>query len=314
MENLMEEAFGLKDFPMMLPGEFVQVQDTPEDESESVTHEDLVLEPTPAVPGRAVTEPRFVFNEFLDETTPVPTVIAVDNVKTVDLQGGGMLEDDYPIYDYNPEVPPAAPTQPPTLLKNSDFPEMPIFHNFPMMQPGEFIQVLEDETHEALQEYGVGGEGDSGAFTAFSEMDKTPVFDLTRRPETIDLFKAPEMPEELRVPEELDALVGLVSAEENLSPEDRPFRSPRPRRPAAHPNHRYPLRAPPTPFTARPPPLQGDSFVRNSYRHRLRPVEHQAYSEDSDTPHFRYTGPHHFPLSQSSVLQGDPRAERARGK
>ena len=50
-------------------------------------------------PGRPVTEPKIVFNEFLDETTPVPNLINVDNVKTVDLAGFDQEEDDFPIYD-----------------------------------------------------------------------------------------------------------------------------------------------------------------------------------------------------------------------
>ena len=85
---------------------------------EIVTNEDLVLEPTPAVPGwllspkkitqyhrrncrpgRPVTEPKIVFNEFLDETTPVPNLINVDNVKTIDLAGFDKEEEDFPIYD-----------------------------------------------------------------------------------------------------------------------------------------------------------------------------------------------------------------------
>ena len=90
-----------------------------------MSNEDLVLEPTPAVPGwlanwqrssliiilqatitlnnchpgRPVTEPKIVFNEFLDETTPVPNVINVDNVKTVDLAGFDQEDEDFPIYD-----------------------------------------------------------------------------------------------------------------------------------------------------------------------------------------------------------------------
>ena len=79
-----------------------------------MTNEDLVLEPTPAVPGwllspkkssrncrpgRPVTEPKIVFNEFLDETTPVPNLINVDNVKTIDLAGFDKEEEDFPIYD-----------------------------------------------------------------------------------------------------------------------------------------------------------------------------------------------------------------------
>ena len=40
-----------------------------------------------------------MFNEFLDETTPVPTMINVDDVKTVDLAGFDKEEDDFPIYD-----------------------------------------------------------------------------------------------------------------------------------------------------------------------------------------------------------------------
>ena len=40
-----------------------------------------------------------MFNEFLDETTPVPTMINVDDVKTVDLAGFDKQEDDFPIYD-----------------------------------------------------------------------------------------------------------------------------------------------------------------------------------------------------------------------
>ena len=51
------------------------------------------------MPGRPVTEPKIVFNEFLDETTPVPNLINVDNVKTVDLAGFDQEEEDFPIYD-----------------------------------------------------------------------------------------------------------------------------------------------------------------------------------------------------------------------
>ena len=40
-----------------------------------------------------------MFNEFLDETTPVPNLINVDNVKTIDLAGFDQEEDDFPIYD-----------------------------------------------------------------------------------------------------------------------------------------------------------------------------------------------------------------------
>ena len=142
------------------------------------TNEELILEPTPAVPGlekkvqisnkqkslhllfpgRPVTEPKIVFNEFLDETTPVPTMINVDDVKTVDLAGFDKEEDDFPIYDteFVPQPTPAPVSTP--VLKNSEFPglkdammstgltdadfaDMPIFSNFPMMGPGEFIQV-----------------------------------------------------------------------------------------------------------------------------------------------------------------------------
>ena len=142
-----------------------------------MTNEELILEPTPAVPGlekipnlqkskvtpppltgRPVTEPKIVFNEFLDETTPVPTMINVDDVKTVDLAGFDKEEDDFPIYDTEivPQPTPSPVSTP--VLKNSEFPglkdammstgltdadfaDMPIFSNFPMMGPGEFIQV-----------------------------------------------------------------------------------------------------------------------------------------------------------------------------
>ena len=143
-----------------------------------VTNEELILEPTPAVPGldkkkvqisnkqkshllfpgRPVTEPKIVFNEFLDETTPVPTMINVDDVKTVDLAGFDKEEDDFPIYDTEFAPQPTPPPVSTPVLKNSEFPglkdammgtgltdadfaDMPIFSNFPMMGPGEFIQV-----------------------------------------------------------------------------------------------------------------------------------------------------------------------------
>ena len=130
----------------MRPGEFVQMEEDKEviiktlvnhtqlfklhrnqnlHFQDFVSNEDLVLEPTPAVPGwlanwqrssliiilqatitlnnchpgRPVTEPKIVFNEFLDETTPVPNVIDVDNVKTVDLAGFDQEDEDFPIYD-----------------------------------------------------------------------------------------------------------------------------------------------------------------------------------------------------------------------
>ena len=189
MEALMEEAFGLRDFPMMRPGEFVQVEEGREAVEGEVTNADLVLEPTPAVPGRPVTEPKVVFQEFLEDTTPVPASVAVDNIKTVDLAGGSFSNPDFPIYDEERDV--EAPSLPPTLLKTSDFPEMPIFSNFPMMQPGEFIQM-----EEGLEE-----EEEDPSFTAFNEI---------HRPESIDLFKAPV------VPEPLDPLVGLVVEEVEL--------------------------------------------------------------------------------------------------
>ena len=69
-----------------------------------VVNEDLVLDPTPAVPGRPVSinqcegnflkshfqvlfdpAPKFEFDEFLPSTTS-PTVIPIENIKTVDFQ------------------------------------------------------------------------------------------------------------------------------------------------------------------------------------------------------------------------------------
>ena len=99
-----------------------------------------------------------MFNEFLDETTPVPTMINVDDVKTVDLAGFDKEEDDFPIYDTEIVPQPTSSPVSTPVLKNSEFPgskdammstgltdadfaDMPIFSNFPMMGPGEFIQV-----------------------------------------------------------------------------------------------------------------------------------------------------------------------------
>ena len=85
-------------------------------------------------------------------------MINVDDVKTVDLAGFDKEEDDFPIYDTEivPQPTPSPVSTP--VLKNSEFPglkdammgtgltdadfaDMPIFSNFPMMGPGEFIQV-----------------------------------------------------------------------------------------------------------------------------------------------------------------------------
>ena len=156
-----------------------------------------------AVPGRPVT--RNMFNEFLEETTPIPTIIAINNIKTVDLQGKDVADysDDYPIYDSEPVLQMAPPTQQLPVLKNSEFPdlspeggffgdaEMPIFSNFPMMQPGQFVQV-DDEGGQDSSDYSlVGGSGlaeDTNTFTAFSEMEARPQFDADR-PEVISLFQ-----------------------------------------------------------------------------------------------------------------------------
>merc|ERR1719391_2013145 len=343
METLMEQAFGLKDFPMMRPGEFIQMEDDVVDKEEIVTNEDLVLEPTPAVPGRPVTEPKIVFNEFLDETTPVPNLINVDNVKTIDLAGFDKEEEDFPIYDT--EIV-SLPTPPPvSVLKNSDFPDMPIFSNFPMMGPGEFIQVDDDsEVSDDPSDYvlGFGGQEEqvininkpndaesfsafaeiktpdmfeskrpvetsngNSAFNVFSEMKTTDMFDSNRPPaveETnsaftafsdmmgpagIDLFKSNNNNNNNN--NNPDTLLGLVTKEVGVQQEVRPFRSPRPRpRPTSHPNHRYPLfRGSPTPFTARPAVnLDGGSYMKSSFRQRLRPARQPApYNgfEDRDT-------------------------------
>jgi len=358
MESLMEQAFGLKDFPMMRPGEFIQMDDGVAEEV--VTNEDLVLEPPPAVPGRPVTEPKIVFNEFLDETTPVPNLINVDNVKTVDLAGFDQEEDDFPIYDT--EIV-SLPTPPPVSvlknsefpdLKNSDFPDMPIFSNFPMMGPGEFIQMEDDsEGSDDPSDYVVGFGGqeeqvininkanDADGFSTFAEI-KTPDMFESKRPvetsnsnsafnvfsemKTSDLFESnrPTAVEEtnsaftafsdMMGPAGMDlfkstknnnnpdTLLGLVTKEVGVKEEVRPFRSPRPR-PTSHPNHRYPLfRGSPTPFTARPAiNLEGGSYMKSSFRQRLRPARQPApYNgfedrdtfgnddeEDDDAPHFR---------------------------
>ena len=277
MENLMEQAFGLKDFPMMRPGEFVQTFDSDENAADVVTNEDLVLEPTPAVPGRDVTEPRILFNEFLDDTTPVPTVIPMNNVKTIDIQGNNDYDYDYPIYDSRPVVQVAAPTLAPTQLKNSEFTEMPIFTNFPksnfptsnspaslldelpqetnfpMMRPGEFIQTDLGEGDEGLQDY--FNSNSENAFTAFSDMQNNAAFDIGR-PESMDLFKDDIRLPQLTPTKSFTNLVNQVSEEVGIVEEDRPFRSP-------HPAHRYPLfsatpapAARPKPFTAKSPVIE----------------------------------------------------------
>ena len=85
-------------------------------------------------------------------------MINVDDVKTVDLAGFDKEEDDFPIYDTeivpqptpspvstpvlkNSEFPGLKDAMMGTGLKDADFADMPIFSNFPMMGPGEFIQV-----------------------------------------------------------------------------------------------------------------------------------------------------------------------------
>ena len=162
-----------------------------------------------AVPGRPVT--RDMFNEFLEETTPIPTIIAINNIKTVDLQGKDVADysDDFPIYDSEPVLQMAPPTQQLPVLKNSEFPdlspeggffgdaEMPIFTNFPMMQPGQFVQVDDEDSSDYSIVGGGGLDEDTNAFTAFSEMKARPQFDADR-PEVISLFqdgeRLPESP------------------------------------------------------------------------------------------------------------------------
>ena len=47
---------------------------------------------------------------------------------------------DFPIYDSDDQPP---------VLKTSEFPEMPIFSNFPMMGPNEFMDLVPDEEQPA---------------------------------------------------------------------------------------------------------------------------------------------------------------------
>ena len=256
METMVDEAFGLKN---------------------GFTNDDLVLEPTPAVPGKPVTvieeeEPsrtRIQFKEFLPSTTPTP-VIPVENIKTVDFQKEDMSDSpmDYPIYDTESNKP-----FPP--IKMSEFPNMPIFSNFPMMGPNEFVQPspTEEPKFAGYNEESSDYEDymDKASLTAFSP----------ERPESINLFKDIEETKVSPQDDDLESLVNIFNEEAAIQPEIRPVRRPsqRPMRPSynsVHPNHRYPLNKPtsapaspsPTPFTVRSKStIVPHSYIKNSYKH-----------------------------------------------
>jgi len=262
METMLDEDFGLKN---------------------GFTNEDLVLEPTPAVPGRPIIleeeeEPiriRNEFNEFLPSTTPTP-VIPVANIKTVDFQKEDMSDSpmDYPIYDteINKPFPP---------MKMSEFPNMPIFSNFPMMGPNEFVQPssseeIEDPKFSGYIEESMEYDDYMGkpSFTAFND----------ERPESINLFKEEVSTPAAQPADELESLVNIFNEEAEIQPEIRPARRPS-QNPTqspyntvrqAHPNHRYPQKRPtsapvqfsPTPFTVRSKnTIVPHSYMKNSYKH-----------------------------------------------
>jgi len=259
MGTMLDEEFGLKN---------------------GVTNEDLVLEPTPAVPGRPIiledeedpVRMRNKFNEFLPSTTPAP-VIPVANIKTVDFQKEDMSNSpmDYPIYDTENSKP-----FPP--IKMSEFPNMPIFSNFPMMAPNEFVQ---PSLGEGMEDHNLPGYSeeqedyedymDKPSFTAFNE----------ERPESINLFKEDGPAKDPPAADELESLVNRFNEEADIEAEIRPVRRPsqNPTRSpynSVHPNHRYPLNRPtaapaqvnPTPFTVRSRnTIVPHSYMKNSYKH-----------------------------------------------
>ena len=240
MENLMNQAFGMKDFPMT---SFVHT----EEEQDGLTHEDLVLEPTPAVPGRPVT-----FQDFLPNTTPA--TVSVDNLKTQDLH---KVQEDFPMYDTEEQRP-----QTISPLKDSEFQDMPIFTNFPMMKPGEFVQMdLDQELRENEgqsmsffsltpnnnnnnviklsnndnniinlnnnnAEYEDGEEIPS--FTAFTESEFDDGDISKTRPAVLPPLTPPK--------DNLASLVNMVTEHGNIPEEIRLFRSPQSK---GHPHHRY---------------------------------------------------------------------------
>jgi len=261
IESMVDEEFGLK---------------------KGFTNADLVLDPTPAVPGRPIIfendeEPSVVrnnFNEFLPSTTPVP-VIPVENIKTEDFpkEDASNAPKDYPIYDTEPDKP-----FPP--IKMSEFPNMPIFSNFPMMGPNEFVQPTSMESPDELDFMGFEMEEDYGdymkkeSFSSFNE----------DRPESINLFK--EDPQTTTAPQDdkLSSLVSIFNEEAEIQPDVRPVRRPSqnpvrspPKSPhRTHPNHRYPVHRPtqppaqysPTPFTVRTRnTIVPHSYIKNSFKH-----------------------------------------------
>merc|ERR1719348_759853 len=126
------------------------------------TKDELVLEPEPAVPGRPVFNPETVtkFEEFLPSSTSPPALIPVNNIKTVDFQDKEVSESDYAIYDYTDDVQQApekgvTPSTQSSFMSNmamdmNDFSKMPIFNNFPMMAPHEFINLIAAEEIKKL--------------------------------------------------------------------------------------------------------------------------------------------------------------------
>lgn len=262
MQPMDDEAFGLKN---------------------GFTNEDLVLEPTPAVPGKPITlkeeedsdRIRNEFNEFLPSTTPTP-VIPVENIKTVDFQKEDMSNSpmDYPIYDteINKPFPP---------MKMSEFPNMPIFSNFPMMGPNEFVQPSPSEGTEDTNLPGYIQDSmdyedymEKTSFTAFND----------ERPESINLYKEEVATKASLQADELESLVNIFNEEAEIQPEVRPVRRPsqNPTRSPynsvrqGHPNHRYPPNRPtsapvqfsPTPFTVRSKnTIVPHSYMKNSYKH-----------------------------------------------
>ena len=160
----------------------------------------------------------------------------------------------------------------------SEFPNMPIFSNFPMMAPNEFVQPSTSEGMEEPSSIGYGEEKkeyedymDKASFTAFNEA----------RPESINLFKE-EVATKVPPPaDELESLVNIFNEEADIEPEIRPVRRPsqNPTRSpynSVHPNHRYPQNRPtsapaqisPTPFTVRSKnTIVPHSYMKNSYKH-----------------------------------------------
>ena len=156
-------------------------------------------------------------------------------------------------------------------MKMSDFPDMPIFSNFPMMQPHEFINLIASEDPDSLGE-NQESQDENGFLQlgtpAMAEKDNFVQFNNPDRPESIPPYVPPVSDIEEDDEDDFNTFVDVFKEEQPLFVEDRPVR--RPQRP--NPNHRYPvqpLSQQGTPFTVKPKSQIVDhSYMKNSYKHQ----------------------------------------------